>query len=59
MVQRETKLAKDFSEKRCEEKRKEKKKPAIVELSSLKFDMPMSSLQLWPVEIRAASSSMG
>lgn len=54
MVQRETKLAKDFSEKRCEEKRKEK--PAIVELSSLKFDMPMSSLQLWPVEIRAASS---
>lgn len=37
-------------------KRKEKRKPAIVELSSLKFDMPMSSLQIWPVKIRAASS---
>lgn len=38
------------------EKNKNKKNPAIVELSSLKFDMPVSSAQLRPVKIRAARS---
>lgn len=40
-----------FSEETC----REKKKPATVELSYLKLDMPMSSLQLRPAPLRAAS----